>query len=88
MDENVVHLNRKFEDMCSDFSELKKYVEQIAITQVRIEAVFVSQKEMFLQYNDVDTRITRVETYMVILGGVLAVLGGAVIAVALQIWII
>jgi len=85
-DENFTYLNRRFDSMCADFSELKKFVEEIAATQIRIEAVFVSQKEMMTQYNGIDKRLTRIETMLTIMGGVLTILGAGLIGIGVSLW--
>lgn len=85
-DEDLTYLNRRFDSMCTDFSELKKFVEEIAATQIRIEAVFVSQKEMMTQYNGIDKRLTRIETILTIMGGVLTILGAGLIGIGVSLW--
>lgn len=95
---DVDNLRQKIDDMREDvrsqredFAELRKYVEQLAASQIRIESMFVSQQELYnrlqdytIQMNLLSTRITRVETYIILLGSAIAILATACLPLILE----
>ena len=82
------YLVKRFDAMCGDFTKLREFVEEIAASQIRIEAVFVTQTEMLEKYNGLDVRLTRIETYFYLIGATLTIVGGALGTIIAKLWLV
>lgn len=79
-------IDKRIDQLTKDISKLRESVESIAASQIRLESVFVPQSEMLNKYNVLDVRLTRIETLLKMIGGVLTLIGTAVCGVILEMW--